>query len=751
MSTKLDGSLSARGAQNSCSNLPSRPAKWKRNWNGPVIIIIGFYMLALLCAVVHNCVFNYLDGRVVNQNRDNVSFDTTTIPQSHATTISLVLVTAFRAALTASIGYCYTQYLWKNLRSQILEVGLIEELFQIRNNAVRLLNPALARYTPVLLSIALFSWLVPLAMIYPPGALVVGLETRLVDENFNISVIPPAGASNVIDVRKRFGDVEYGLASIFVDSVLEKSLNDGSAQCDSDTCFYLQPSGPLRSLAKSVLLSSSIVQTERPSHGNFSYSMTFQGPMLHCEQKSGTNVTMISSNRLQRQISNPGEEALDITLDQDYPVYNLSSSPGTITLEYDPNQPQLNLMPCPRAQDAADGSGSNDNHQGNFTLMRPLVVTECLAATAEYNVNITSINGVQQIRYSANDVQPLPLPLPESAFESGSQDIGSLRSWREYATILALIDSLASHFHLTGVYLSELRFPQSALQIPTQYRLPNGTDVEVCSPNYTMSNIVSGSSTLLTSAFNKYYIESEIGATPLSIDFSEALLNEALANITISALSLNTWYDVVHGSSTKVMNVYHFERKLSFYLPYGLCLLLTLPVLAVGLLALRHNGVSAIDGGFVQILMTTTGHTELDRVAMKGCLGGEKNIPKELEMLKIRFGELLSRETCAVGDVANEKQSAKNGGRRSDFIGGSVASDDVIVVQEFVRHGDHEETRESREAHGYTEVASGIATVDVGNHVVRRAGFGVADETKPLQRSVRYGWTEMDEQVKHQG
>jgi hypothetical protein len=125
---------------------------------------------------------------------------------------------------------------------------------------------------------------------------------------------------------------------------------------------------------------------------------------------------------------------------------------------------------------------------------------------------------------------------------------------------------------------------------------------------------------MAVSAFNKMRANNSDLAdlNPEDFDISEALLNQALANITISALSLGTWYDNVHGSSTRVFNVYHFHNRLSFYLPYGLCLLLTFPVRVLGLLALQHNDVTAVDGGFVQLLMTTTRRTDLEDAAARG-------------------------------------------------------------------------------------------------------------------------------------
>jgi hypothetical protein len=91
-----------------------------------------------------------------------------------------------------------------------------------------------------------------------------------------------------------------------------------------------------------------------------------------------------------------------------------------------------------------------------------------------------------------------------------------------------------------------------------------------------------------------------------SLKITEASLNSLLANVTISALSLNKWHGLVIGTETRPFNIYRFENKLNFFLPYGLSLLLTIPIIGIGLIAIRDNRVTAIDGGFLQILMTTT-------------------------------------------------------------------------------------------------------------------------------------------------
>lgn len=229
---------------------------------------------------------------------------------------------------------------------------------------------------------------------------------------------------------------------------------------------------------------------------------------------------------------------------------------------------------------------------------------------------------------------------------------------------------------------------------------------------------------------------------------TEDLLNEVLANVTISALSLNTRYDIVDGFANKTVGVYQFRGKVSFYLAYGLPLLLTIPVVVLGLAALQHNGVSAIEGGFVQLLMTTTGYSELHNVAAKGCMGGQENVPKDLMKLKVRFGELL--------DVSQpQKETSSPIG--ITIIGGrepGTASDNAYI------HAEAEQDRGTDEISALipdvSESSSGECSVDVtskrsiasdsdtqglgeNKRVFRGAGFGLFHETKKLVRGVRYG------------
>lgn len=108
--------------------------------------------------------------------------------------------------------------------------------------------------------------------------------------------------------------------------------------------------------------------------------------------------------------------------------------------------------------------------------------------------------------------------------------------------------------------------------------------------------------------------------------------------------SFGVWNTTSIATISTTINVYSFSRPLNLILPYFISLLLAVPFILIGGMALHYNGVSAMDGGFMQIITTSTGSAVLDRAAAGGCLGGEESVPQELKDLEIKFGEIIDRE-----------------------------------------------------------------------------------------------------------
>ena len=122
---------------------------------------------------------------------------------------------------------------------------------------------------------------------------------------------------------------------------------------------------------------------------------------------------------------------------------------------------------------------------------------------------------------------------------------------------------------------------------------------------------------------------------------NEDILNRMLASLTLSAIpEFNLWSAHVNQTQLLSANTYSFSRPLNLILPYYLILICALPLLIFEFCALYANGVPATDGGFLQLLTTTRGSATLDKIAISGCLGGNRNVPSELRDLKIQYGEI---------------------------------------------------------------------------------------------------------------
>jgi len=132
-------------------------------------------------------------------------------------------------------------------------------------------------------------------------------------------------------------------------------------------------------------------------------------------------------------------------------------------------------------------------------------------------------------------------------------------------------------------------------------------------------------------------------ALPVNLDITEEGLNQLLGDLTLSMFqTLQLWNQTVNATKLISQNVFSFSQPVNLILPHFLPLLLTLPFLIIGTLALIENGVPATDGGFIQILNTTTGCPTLQHVAAGNCLAGDEH-PKQLRGLKVRYGELERR------------------------------------------------------------------------------------------------------------
>jgi len=152
------------------------------------------------------------------------------------------------------------------------------------------------------------------------------------------------------------------------------------------------------------------------------------------------------------------------------------------------------------------------------------------------------------------------------------------------------------------------------------------------------------------------------------LDLTEARLNEALQNITLSVMyALDWWHTTTNVTQVEYQNIFSFSSRSRLIVPYAFSLLATLPFLFLGFRALRQNGEPAVDGGFIQPLVTTAGSLRLRDIAAEGS-GRPHDVPESVKEARIRYGHLPAHGAEGLRGFGLEDEVV---GLESNKVGGS--------------------------------------------------------------------------------
>lgn len=146
-------------------------------WKTPTTIVISF-IGGVALAVGHHLFYRSLNEQIV----EHASFS-----QQVNTGIGTALAFLVRHALMLAVGASYWQIFWATLSRKNLSVGVIDSLAGILTAVQEFTNTQAIKAQPLLVLLALLSWLLPLPAIVPPGT----LSVQAVLANFStLSSIP---------------------------------------------------------------------------------------------------------------------------------------------------------------------------------------------------------------------------------------------------------------------------------------------------------------------------------------------------------------------------------------------------------------------------------------------------------------------------------------------------------------------------------------------------------------------------------
>ena len=401
----------------------------------------------------------------------------------------------------------------------------------------------------------------------------------------------------------------------------------------------------LRSIAQSILIDNHVFNLPKNPGENSTYKLQFRGPQLRCNSSQFDN-------------SIPLKETDPRALSGDVFVSKWLTDSLSLSVQ------QHNI---------SDYSISRNNQ--NITVYEAHVETTeqtCISKSVLYDVNITFPRGVQKLEYYLSDEKHMrkkwydasefypgrltssalsvTIPAdPQAARHWNTKVLDALPVFNEWA----ILDALG--ILLDGVGKEESTNHDSSRCGPLTAR-DNKTTTKRCDDWRTFMSCVadppSTEAPLRGTVFQpaRFDPASLIGCYDArkELDITETLLNNVLTNITLSAISLGTWHEVIPVTVTRFQSTYSFANPLNLILPYSICFLVASIFAGIAIYSLCRNGTPAEDGGFLQIMTTTRGNTEMERLVLRQDLTKTDKLPVELRSLKVRYGELVGADVPGI-------------------------------------------------------------------------------------------------------
>ncbi|KAF2194597.1 hypothetical protein K469DRAFT_744484 [Zopfia rhizophila CBS 207.26] len=226
------------------------------HWKNPVLML-AFYALAVLCALGHHLLYQYLDGRVPDH-------------QDWYLRAGTAFAVVSKILLSTSVGISFAQRSWKTARSQYLSLGAIDSLFGAASNPLALANVELIARAKLALALTLLIWLSPLITIFTPGSLTTIQKTIESQQRIPVPSLNMTLSSDAFQ-----GNNTAGTLDLFkLGTIIGKQIST----------FFDGPSNAALAIVYQTVYQGQIVNAESPCGArDCSFRQEFQAPSYHCE------------------------------------------------------------------------------------------------------------------------------------------------------------------------------------------------------------------------------------------------------------------------------------------------------------------------------------------------------------------------------------------------------------------------------------------------------------------------------------
>ncbi|KAF1911485.1 hypothetical protein BDU57DRAFT_105750 [Ampelomyces quisqualis] len=621
-SVQEEGSLAVESSPRALADSSKVLGLWQ-NASSTFISMLGAYVLAMCIASLHLGLYTYLDDRKIDTDP--------TLQQSCVSLVALILVNMFRLAMCFCLAIAFTQIMWRRTRLAPMSIADFDRLPQLLNDLSFLSRCSTLRIVPALSIIAALGWLVAITMIFPPGSLTVVSKEYLPEIERRV----PTFDSSFVGNGTYMGGYEYLLGT-------------------QDRWMYTSTRQSLLAIAKGTLISRNVAASTSPCGQNCTFTTSFMGPLFKCHSTTfneTVNLDLAIEHQYRPSIYSSGwttnygtgaEEDIATFHGWRWPQdeHPFSCGPSEST-QYGHGQmcrghsfPDTFFVSEHTAPHSSLLTGGL-----NATYERSTRMKTCSLHRATYVLQTQYTEGNRILNVSATRQQTLEELWTADQDRLVPSNLSSpippkFMPTYEVLNLFAVFDSLVQA--LSGEYYTS-----------NIIALNNSGQASIQPADACYDELHANSTIIADSTFNlaRFDFEPSYTAEPLAyptlnLDLSEDRLNEALQNITLSAMyTFKWWYTTANVTTTTYRNIFSFSSRPRLVIPYVVSLLLTLPFLIMGVRAMQLNGVPASDPGFIQTLVSTAGSARLRAVATRGS--------EELGKARIRYGSVLDEQGVA--------------------------------------------------------------------------------------------------------
>ncbi|KAI0874022.1 hypothetical protein GGS24DRAFT_517038 [Hypoxylon argillaceum] len=230
------------------------------HWLAPALMV-GAWLGGILVASGHHIYYSRLDGSAVDVDQQILGMHLTS--QQFTNTAGTALAFVTRALLILATSKAFAQIFWRAARNptRLNTLGDLDTMFSGLSDLLGFRNVSTWWKHPLLLLVALTSWLLPIAFIIPPGTLsvIVVLNTSSVQQN--VPNVDFFSFNQVADIPSGANVRGFGHAY--------------------RSYIYNGPSPAVEKVAAAITAQGEILPIKPPAE-NSSWSLDFYGPSLTC-------------------------------------------------------------------------------------------------------------------------------------------------------------------------------------------------------------------------------------------------------------------------------------------------------------------------------------------------------------------------------------------------------------------------------------------------------------------------------------